>query len=173
MTDCEQMADYIVVGGGLTGCVVASRLSESSASVSVILLEAGIDASDNPHVSTPEGAFLLAGTNVDWAYKTVADPNTRDRVHTVPAGKALGGGSICNYGGWSRGDAADYNDWAKAVGDERWSYEKQLPYFRKSENFFDPNADPKQHGFAGPLHITSITADAKRKYGLREPLKQV
>ena len=130
-------ADYIVVGGGLTGCAVASRLYQADPSLDVLLLEAGIDASDNPLTRDLGGAFALARSELDYNYQSTHQPNTGDRVHSITAGKVLGGGSILNYGGWARGDASDYNRWAKSVGDERWSYKSLLPYLKKSETLGD------------------------------------
>ena len=74
-------------------------------------------------------------------------------------------------GGWIRGDKHDYDDWAREAGDERWSYQGQLPYFRRSEHHFDPRADPEQHGFEGPMHTSSVTTSG-RKYPLRETILQ-
>ncbi|KAE8371003.1 hypothetical protein BDV26DRAFT_299205 [Aspergillus bertholletiae] len=166
-------ADYIIVGGGLAGCTVASRLKQRCPSLDILILEAGSDPSSNPNTQSFPGLFSLLGSDLDWAYSTEPQTNTGNRVHTVHSGKALGGGSVINFGGWSRGDATDYDDWARMVGDQRWSYEGLLPYFRRSESFFDANADPKQHGFDGPIHVTSVSAsDPNRKYPLREPIKE-
>lgn len=166
-------ADYIIVGSGLTGCAVASRLKRRDPSLDIIVIEGGGDASSNPDTQTFPGLFSLLGSKLDWTYTTEPQPNTCDRTHEVHAGKALGGGSTINFGGWSRGDATDYDDWAKIVGDERWSYNGLLPYFRQSESFFDTQADPHHHGFDGPVKITSVSAsDPGRRYPLREPIKQ-
>lgn len=165
-------ADYIIAGGGLTGCVVASRLKERDPTLKVLILEAGVDPSSNPNTQSFPGLFSLLGSELDWSYPTLPQANTDDRPHAVHAGKALGGGSVINFGGWTRGDAADYDQWARMVGDERWSYEGLLPFFRKSETFFDAKADPKHHGFDGPITVTAVSAsDENRKYPLREPVK--
>ena len=148
-------ADYIIAGGGLTGCVVASRLKERDPTLKVLILEAGVDPSSNPNTQSFPGLFSLLGSELDWSYPTLPQANTDDRPHAVHAGKALGGGSVINFGGWTRGDAADYDQWARMVGDERWSYEGLLPFFRKSETFFDAKADPKHHGFDGPITVTA------------------
>lgn len=170
MTSLE--ADYIIVGGGLTGCALASRLHQGDAALEIVLLEAGIDASDNPQTRDIGGAFALAGSELDYNYKTTPQPNTGDRVHSLTAGKVLGGGSILNYGGWARGDASDYDQWARAVGDERWSYKGLLPYMKKSETHFQAKQDPEQRGSNGPMRVTSVVeSDPKRRYGLREPIK--
>ncbi|KAK1138464.1 hypothetical protein N8T08_002479 [Aspergillus melleus] len=165
-------ADYIIAGGGLAGCVVASRLKQHNPALKVLILEAGSDPSSNPNTESFPGLFSLLGSDLDWSYPTVPQTNTVGRSHEVHAGKALGGGSVINFGGWTRGDSADYDQWARMVGDHRWSYEGLLPYFRKSETYFDPTADPKQHGFDGPIRVTTVSAsDEKRKYPLREPIK--
>lgn len=72
-------------------------------------------------------------------------------------------------GGWIRGDAQDYDVWAREAGDDRWSYKIQLPYFRRSEHHFDPGADPVQHGFQGPMHTASVTTSGRR-YPLRDAM---
>ncbi|OJJ02478.1 hypothetical protein ASPVEDRAFT_41970 [Aspergillus versicolor CBS 583.65] len=165
-------ADYIVVGGGLTGCVVASRLKQRDPSLDIFLLEAGPDASDNPNVKTFPGLFSLLDSDLDWSYATTPQANTANRKHTVHAGRALGGGSTTNFGGWSRGDAKDYDLWADTVKDDRWSFKGLLPYFRRSESFFDRSADAAYHGFDGPVRVTSVSAsDPKRRYPLRDPIR--
>ena len=170
MTTSE--ADYILIGGGLTGCAVASRLKESNPSLDVLIIEAGKDPSDNPNTISPMGGFALAGSELDWAYQTVPQANTDYRKHTLVAGKTLGGGSILNYGGWARGDASDYDCWAKTVGDPRWSYHGLLPYMRKTEKFYNIKADREQHGFDGQIKVTSVLeSDPKRRYPLCEPVK--
>lgn len=111
------------MGGGLTGCVIAARISQYHPLLNVLLLEAGTNASANPLTKDIGGAFSLAGWHLDYCYKTVPQHHTKNRVHTITAGSVLGGESILNYGGWARGDASDYNQWALAVGDSKWSYE--------------------------------------------------
>ena len=130
----ELSADYIIVGGGLAGCVLASRLAHSPSKPSVLLLEAGPDPSPTHDVVTPFGGFVLQGSELDWQYRTAPTPTTLNRTHTLTAGKSLGGGSSLNYGGWSRGDVADYDIWRQYAGDDqRWSYAGLLPNFRRSE----------------------------------------
>lgn len=118
------------------------------------------------------GAFALAGSELDYNYKSTPQPNTGDRVYPIIAGKVLGGGSILNYGGWARGDISDYDQWVKTVGDERWSYKGLLPYLKNSENHFEAKKDPEQCGYDGLMWVTSVLqSDPKRRYGLREPIK--
>lgn len=164
-------ADYIFVGGGLTGCATAARLHQGNPSLKIIIVEAGPNPSQNPNVGPAMGSFALTASDLDWQYPSLPDASTGNRVHINNAGKALGGGSTINYGGWSRGDAADYDEWGEIVGDSRWSYAGLLPFFKKSEAYFNKNADPEQHGFSGPIHVISVSAsDPNRLYGLRQPL---
>lgn len=152
--------------------MIASRLAQNDQALRVLLLEAGVDASNNPLTKDVGGAFALAGTDIDYCYKTTPQHNTDERVHTITAGKVLGGGSILNYGGWARGDASDYDQWAKLVKDERWSYQGPLPYLKKAENHFNAKHNPKHRGSTGPIRVTSVfESDPKRRYGLRGPIK--
>lgn len=163
-------ADYIIVGGGLTGCVVASRLKQRNPSLEILIIEAGIDPSNDQRISSFPGLFSLFGSELDWSYHSAPQPNTANRAHVTSAGKALGGGSTINFGGWNRGDASDYDDWGKTVGDQKWSYEGLLPFFRRSETFESTNVDVKQHGVDGPIHVTPVSAT--RTFPLREPIKE-
>ena len=165
-------ADYIIVGGGLVGCALASRLQQGDPSLTVLVIEAGADPTGNPHVTSVMGTFALGGSDMNWNYPTTPQEYNNNRSHIESAGKVLGGGSVINYGGWTRGDAGDYDEWARVVGDDRWSYQGLLPYFRKSEHYFDSRANVKLHGFDGPIHVTSVSgSDPNRLYGLRAPVK--
>jgi choline dehydrogenase-like flavoprotein len=135
--------DYIIVGGGLAGCVLASRIHQSSRS-SVILLEAGPDQHQNPLITNPFGSVRIPETDLIWRYKTVPQTHLNDRVIDSYSGRLLSGSSAVNHGGWTRGHAADYDLWAELVGDDRWSYNGLLPYFRRSEHFHGPMADTNQ-----------------------------
>lgn len=109
-------ADYIVVGGGVTGCSIASRLAQSPSKPAVLLFEAGPDPSPEHDIVTPMGAFTLHGSTLDWQYQTKPVPENGNRTHVLVAGRTLGGGRVLNYGGWSRGDAADYDEWQHRIG---------------------------------------------------------
>lgn len=164
--------DYLIVGGGLTGCALASRLKQANPALNIMLIEAGTDPAGDPRVVSPMEGFGLAYSDLDWAYQTAPQRHTRDRVMYSPAGKTLGGGSMLNYGGWARGDAKDYDEWARLVADPRWSYKGLLPYFKKSESDCDPKADPHHHGFQGPVRCTRVSqSDPERRYPLREPVR--
>ena len=165
-------ADYLIVGGGLTGCALASCLHQGDPSLNVTILEAGDDASSNPQTRDIGGAFTLAGSELNFNYKTTAQSNTGKRVHSITAGKVLGGGSFLNYGAWARGDAADYDQWGRIVEDRGWSYDGLLPHLKRPENHFGAGANPDQRGSIGPMRVTSVLeSDPKRDYGLREPIR--
>ncbi|KAI1132918.1 choline dehydrogenase [Nemania abortiva] len=166
-------ADYIVVGGGLTGCPIASRLSKSDKKPEVILFEAGPDASSNPAVAGFLSGLSLLGGELDYAYPSEPVSDTANRVHHLNAGKVLGGGSVLNFGGWLRADAADYDQWAEVAGDKRWSYEGIKPWLIKTERYNDAQADG-QHGLDGPMNVTAVSAaeSGARKYPLRGTVKQ-
>jgi choline dehydrogenase-like flavoprotein len=87
-------ADYVVVGGGLTGCALASRLAKLLPQKSIILLEAGPNPSSHPHTTVPMEGFALQGSELDWSYTTAPVPSVSDRVIPLAAGKTLGGGSV-------------------------------------------------------------------------------
>ncbi|KAF1969959.1 choline dehydrogenase [Bimuria novae-zelandiae CBS 107.79] len=148
-------ADFIIVGGGLTGCVIASRLAQAASSPSVILIEVCPDPTGEPGTDTVLAGLGLLGGKLDYAYQSEPAAQTTRRVHTLPAGRTLGGGSILNYGGWLVADSKDYDAWGKAVGDERWSYAGIKPWLDKTEKHFD---------------VTSISDDPERTYPLRDPV---
>jgi choline dehydrogenase-like flavoprotein len=165
--------DYVIVGGGLTGCALASRLHQSLPSASIMILEAGPDPTPEQDTVTPHGGFALQGTSLDWQFPTAPVPENNNRTHTLTAGKTLGGGSVLNYSSWTRGDAKDYDAWARQLGgDDRWSYSGLLPYFKRSEKYDGSNANPDHRGFHGPMKVTTVSAsDPLRQYPLRKPLE--
>ncbi|KAF1939276.1 putative glucose dehydrogenase [Clathrospora elynae] len=161
------MADVIIVGGGLAGTVVASRLHQRKPALTIVLIEAGPDPTGHAHVDNPAEASLLHFSDLDYQYFTTPQQNLDGKSKYNCGAKSLGGGSVINNGGWIRGDAHDYDDWARDVGDARWSYEGLLPYFKRSEKHFDSGAEPLQHGFDGPVHTASVSSTGRR-YPLRD-----
>ena len=154
----EIVADYIIVGAGSAGCVLANRLSLDHGT-KVLLLEAGGDDRpwrnlkqfwSNTLIHTPIGfGKTLNDPKVNWLYETEPDPGTGGRPHKWPKGKVLGGSSSINAMLYIRGQAADYDGWAQ-MGCKGWSYDDVLPYFRRSQNQERGACD--NHGVGGPLN---------------------
>ncbi|KAJ5103950.1 hypothetical protein N7532_004479 [Penicillium argentinense] len=156
--------DYIIVGGGIAGCVLASRLHEKLPAVSILLLEAGKEAIGHPLTNAPLACFGIHHSDLDWDFSTVPQPHLNNRICYQAAAKALGGGSSINYATWLRGPKVDYDRWAKLVGDDRWSYDKLLPYFEKVGH---------TNGNDGVIKTRSTSASHDdRKYPLREIVRK-
>jgi choline dehydrogenase len=127
----RNMYDYIIVGAGSAGCVLAYRLTQNP-EISVLLLEAG-GSDDLPEIHEPAAAPTLFHTAVDWDYFTEEEPHLHNRKLHWPRGKVLGGSSSINYTVYVRGHRHDYNRWQE-LGNTGWSYDDVLPYFKKAED---------------------------------------
>lgn len=150
--------DYIIVGGGSAGCVIANRLSADE-NANVLLVEAG--ARDwNPLIRVPlMTSFFMRHKYHNWAYSTEPEPHLNNRRIDWPRGRVLGGSSAINGMVYTRGNRGDYDHWAQ-LGLRQWSYEKVLPFFKKSEGFEDGEND--FHGGQGELPVTRPpTQDAR------------
>ncbi len=155
--------DYIVVGAGSAGCVLANRLS-ADPKITVLLLEAGGDDRplhnlkqfwSNLMIHTPIGfGKTLNDPKVNWLYETEIDAGSGGRRHKWPKGKVLGGSSSINGLLYIRGQAADYDGW-RQMGCEGWSYQDVLPYFRRAEH--QERGGDDWHGTGGPLNVSDIT----------------
>lgn len=141
--------DYIVIGAGSAGCVLANRLSENP-DCRVLLLEAG-GPDWNPFIHIPGGLGKLFGPRVNWRFYTAPQKNLDNREVWYPQGKTLGGSSAINAMIYIRCQKEDYDNWA-ALGNEGWSYDDVLPYFKKAEDN-DRLADD-YHGQGGPLWVS-------------------
>jgi choline dehydrogenase len=140
--------DYVIVGAGSAGCVLAARLTED-ADVSVLLLEAGpADAKENIHVPAAFGSLFK--TDVDWDYATAPEDGCNGRMMYLPRGKVLGGSSSLNAMVYIRGARADYDGWRDA-GHDGWGYDDLLPYFKRSED--NERGESEYHGTGGPLSV--------------------
>ena len=133
MAQHEGEFDYVIVGAGTAGCVLANRLT-ADPSVSVLLLEAG--GKDDYHwIHIPVGyLYCIGNPRTDWRYHTEAEPGLHGRTLGYPRGRVLGGSSSINGMIYMRGQKEDYDGWARATGDAGWSWESVLPLFRQSED---------------------------------------
>lgn len=148
----RQDFDYIVVGGGSAGCVLASRLSEAS-DTQVLLVEAGPDSRDW-RIKMPLAVDqLLTGTTYNWAYEAAPDASIAGRKMGHPRGRVLGGSSAINGMVYTRGNPGDYDDWEQKHGCTGWGYADVLPYFKRMETA--AGGDDRYRGRSGPMRVTA------------------
>ena len=145
----NQRYDYVVVGSGAAGAVVASRLSEDPGT-RVLLLEAG-GRDWNPLIHMPVGFTKLTTPDVNWGYSTVPQAQLDDREMWYPQGRCLGGSTSINAMIYIRGQREDYERWA-ALGNDDWGYEQVLPFFRRAER--NERLNDRYHGSDGAMNVT-------------------
>ena len=143
--------DYIIVGAGSAGCVLAARLTEEPHK-RVLLLEAG-GRDTAREIKIPAAFYKLYKTSVDWNYSTEPEPHLLNRKLYWPRGKVLGGSSSINAMIYIRGSAADFDCWEK-MGNPGWGFRDVLPYFKKSEN--NERGASEFHGAGGPLCVSDL-----------------
>ncbi|MBV2361620.1 choline dehydrogenase [Thalassococcus sp. CAU 1522] len=145
-------ADFIIIGAGSAGCVVANRLS-AQPDTKVVLLEAG-GRDSNPWIHIPVGYFkTMHNPSVDWCYKTEPDPGLNGRSIDWPRGKVLGGSSSLNGLLYVRGQPQDYDRW-RQMGNEGWGWDDVLPLFKRAEN--NERGADAYHGDQGPLAVSNM-----------------
>jgi len=148
----NQTFDYVIVGAGSAGCVLASRLTENP-DISVCLLEAG-KKDNSAFIHAPAGvAATVPFGFFSWHYDTVAQKGLNGRLGMQPRGKVLGGSSSINAMMYIRGSQWDYNNW-EAQGNSGWSYKDVLPYFKKAEH--NETLNDEYHGQGGPLNVSEL-----------------
>ncbi len=146
------MVDYIIIGGGSAGCVLAARLSEDPG-VQVALVEAG-SADSSVLIHCPAGLAALARNGQsNWAFSTAPQPGLNGRSGYQPRGKVLGGSSSINAMIYARGHRADYDSWA-AEGNSGWGWDDVLPYFKRAEH--NERGSDAFHGTGGPLNVMDL-----------------
>src|SRR5499427_6069980 len=146
--------DYVIVGAGSAGCVLANRLTEDPAA-RVVLIEAG-GRDWNPLIHIPAGFMkLLDHPTLTWGFKAEADPGTNGRAIPYPRGRVLGGSSSINGLIYIRGQPEDFDHWSQ-LGNRGWGWDDVLPYFKSAESW--EGGEDEFHGKDGPL-LTSRTAD--------------
>ncbi len=150
-----QTFDYIIIGAGSAGCVLANRLSKNPKNTVLVIEAGGPDKNMNIHI--PGAYTKVHKSKEDWGFWTEEQANVLQRKIYLPRGKTLGGSSSTNAMAYVRGNAADYDDW-EALGNPGWGYKDILPYFKRAENNADADhLDKGYHGTKGELDVTLPT----------------
>ncbi|KAK2604766.1 hypothetical protein N8I77_007667 [Diaporthe amygdali] len=160
ITTTAMSFDYVIVGGGTCGLVLANRLSEDP-NITVAVIEPGEDVRNNPNVTDPGNFIVAFDTSIDWSYPSTAQPGAANRSFTFHSGKAIGGTSTINGMTYIRADAAEIDAW-ETLGNEGWNWASLLPYYKRTERFTPPTKTqtdfgasfkPEYHGNHGNLNV--------------------
>ena len=144
--------DYVIVGGGTAGCVLANRLTASGENSAALLEAGGVD--DDFWIPIPAGfSKLMSGSAFNWRFQTEPEPNVHERTIAIPRGKGLGGSSLINGMIFVRGQPQDYDAWERS-GAPGWGFADVLPYFKRLENFVD--GESALRGAGGPVDIERV-----------------
>ena len=150
----NEVVDYVIVGAGSAGCVLANRLSEGGQD-KIAILEAG-PADRDLMIHIPAGVYkVYKDKRINWNYDTEAEPDLFERQVEMPRGKVLGGSSSINSMVYMRGHPKDYDRWASEFGLEKWTYDQCLPYFRRCES--NERGESEWHGGDGPLSVSQAS----------------
>ncbi|KAE8383044.1 hypothetical protein BDV26DRAFT_287830 [Aspergillus bertholletiae] len=143
--------DFIIVGGGTAGLALASRLSRGLPESSILVLEAGPDAADEPHINVPAMRGSTLGSSYDWNFTTVLQPHAGNRSLMQPRAKVLGGSSALNFMTWDRASKAEYDIWGQ-LGNDGWNWSEMMRSMLKAENFtLSDRYGDQGVGFGGPI----------------------
>lgn len=171
--------DYIIIGGGVAGLTLAARLSQllpPSETKQILVLEAGTDPSRSDYILSATGYNRARESEHAYILDVIANPHLNGRTAKVSVGKALSGSGAINGSAWTRGPKVDYDYWAKVVGDDAWSYDELVPFFRKTEWVVEPEAgtlEEEGHGHNGTFKVVPIRANhPRRQYPLRETIQK-
>ena len=146
--------DYIICGGGVAGCVLARRLSESNPDLKILLLEAGKAKHNSGKVKIPASVVKTFQSDIDWSYSSTETDHCNGKNIFIPRGKTLGGSSCINVMLVNRGDKNDYNEWMRSGADD-WGADEVLPYFKKSEDY-KKDGNPTYHSKNGHYQVDDV-----------------
>ncbi|KAG8157603.1 hypothetical protein KVR01_012645 [Diaporthe batatas] len=185
MNDSGDLFDFLVVGGGTAGLVVAARLTEDPR-IRVCVIEAGASKLGDPNVEMPASVGkMLNNTEYDWAFHSTPQREAKNKVFHLPRGKLFGGSSAINFTTYVRPHAQDIDDWSSELGIEGWSFNDLLPYFKRHEHLEadQPNIAERNttesplnlelHGVEGPIHTSLATWQIPFEEPLLDALGQV
>lgn len=173
MASNDKVYDYIIVGAGPAGCVLAHRLQNARPEASILILEAGDDTLKYDYTHSVAGFPKVRGSELDYSYDTMPQHGLGGRVMKAWGGKGLSGSGAINACGWTRGPACDFDRWAELTSDDGWSWKNLLPYFRKIERHDKTEGgDTLQEG-EGRLKVSNRFKLGQQKWPLNDVLRDL